>query len=442
MPNAIAATWECEVEAFAALDLEPPEKIRETQNRLLARHIAYAAAHSPFYRNLFLRHGIDARQVQTTEALTQLPCTEKADLAEQNETFLAAPPEAIVDVCLTSSTTREEPTRVLQTASDLARLAYNEAQAFKMMGVTPADTVFIGAALDRCFMAGLAYFIGGWRGGVRMVRGGSGTSAQHWHLIQFTRPTAAMAVPSLMRRIGEFALETGADPAGMGLRKIMTIGEPVYDADLNPLPATEALARMWNAHIYSTYASTELATTFCECEARRGGHLRPELAVIEMLDETGRAVAPGEPGEIVATPLGVRGMPLVRFRTGDIATLLETPCSCGRRTVRLGPILGRKNQMLKFKGTTVFPTTIMAALEGNPAVEGGYIEVRRNDDGTDRIIVRAAVRDRSLTALRIAEDLRAHIRVMPEVELISPQELQERTFPANKRKRTIFFDLR
>lgn len=434
-----SARWD----RLAGTDFLAPEQILEIQDRLLASHIAYAAARSPFYRALFARHGIDPRQIRRAGDLKLLPCTEKADLTAHNMDFLASPPEDIVDVCLTSATTHDTPTSLLQTASDLERLAYNEDGAFGMLGLGPQDTMFICAALDRCFMAGLAYFLGGIKHGTRMVRAGSGSAAQHWHLIKITRATAIIGVPSLMRKIAEFALENGEDPAALGVRKLVAIGEPVHDGAGERLPISRLLEQMWGARLYATYASTEMATTICECAERRGGHLRPELAIVEILDNQGRPLPAGEPGEVVVTPLGVTGMPLLRFRTGDIACLLADPCPCGRRTARLGAILGRKNQMLKFKGTTIFPNTVLAALEGHPGVHGGYVEAHLNpEDGTDRIVVHVAVRDASLTVGRLADELRAHLRVAPEIVLIPEEELARRTNIPGKRKRTIFFDLR
>ncbi|HUT22852.1 MAG TPA: phenylacetate--CoA ligase family protein, partial [Sumerlaeia bacterium] len=220
------------------------------------------------------------------------------------------------------------------------------------------------------------------------------------------------------------------------------IGESTRDADLELLPAARRLEEMWNAPVHSTYASTEIATAFCECPERRGGHLRPELATLEILDDAGGPVPSGGVGEAVVTPLGVQGMPLVRFRTGDISFLIDDPCPCGRRTPRLGPILGRKNQMLKYKGTTLFPSSILAALEGRDEVTGAYVEARRGEGGTDRVIVKVNVSKAEITTDDIADMLRAHIRVAPEVVLVSEAELQERTAQPSKRKRATFFDFR
>ena len=127
-----------------------------------------------------------------------------------------------------------------------------------------------------------------------------------------------------------------------------------------------------------TYASTEMATSFADCTFGTGGHLLPDLMVVEIVDDAGPPLPPGEPGEVVATPLQVSGMPLVRFRTGDIATLHAAPCPCGRTSPRLGPVIGRKSQMLKVKGTTVYPPAIFAAAAGDPRGAGVFYRGARH----------------------------------------------------------------
>lgn len=421
----------------------PAGQIRDFRNALLREHIRFAAQNSPYYRALFKRLNLSADDFHTVEDLHRLPCTGKKELLEHNKEFQAVPDEQIVDVCLTSATSGDKPAMLQQTQSDLARLAYNEEIAFKMCGITEKDTLVVCAALDRAFMAGLAYFLGGLKRNARMVRSGAGNAAQHWHLIRLCRATAIVGVPSLMRRIAEYALQNGHDPRQAGVRRLIAIGEPTRDGSLELLPLTRQLEELWAAEIYSTYASTEIATTFCECGARRGGHVRPELIVTEITDDAGSPLPPGQIGEVTVTPLGVTGMPLLRFKTGDISYLIDEPCPCGRTTQRLAPILGRKHQMLKFKGTTIFPNAILAALEGHADFAGGYVEAHNNPDGTDHVVLFAAVHNPSFDKNKIETELQARVRVVPEVRVVDRQAVEERVYqPDKKRKRITFFDLR
>lgn len=427
---------------YAGLEFEGYEKIAAAQDRLLTGHLRYTAQRSPFYRELFAREGIDPHSIRGVADLLKIPCTTKDDLTLRNNDFLACSPEEIADVCLTSATTGDTPNALLQTSSDLSRLAYNEEAAFRMMGIGATDTVIICAALDRCFMAGLAYYMGGLKVGARMVRAGAGSAAQHWHLLKGCGATVIVGVPSLMRKIGKYAIENGDDPRTAGVRKLVAIGESIRGQDMALLPAVRQLEEMWGAAIYSTYASTEMATAFCDCHERQGGHLRPELVVAEIVDGHGMPVPHGHTGELVVTPLGVTGMPLIRFRTGDISFMITGQCGCGRRTPRLGPVLGRKNHMLKVKGTTVFPSFLISAAEGVDGVAGAYVEATKKEDGNDNIFLYVAVTDPSLSVEAISDCLRARARVVPEIIFITEEEYLGKTLPPGKRKKITFFDLR
>jgi phenylacetate-CoA ligase len=430
---------------FEDLQNSNQDKITKTQNKLFLDHFNYTLTNSPFYKKLYNSIGIDVNAIQSIDDIKKLPFTRKSDI---NNDLICVDQEKIVDICLTSGTSGT-PTIVPLTSGDLARLAFNEQIAFKIAGVTSLDTMLICAAVDKCFMAGIAYFLGGVKLNARMVRAGSNDSAQSWEMIDFTDATVIVGVPSLIYRIGQYALKNGKNPADTKVRKLIAIGEPIRDKNLNPISVAQELERMWNARIFSTYASSEIATTFCECEEQQGGHVRPELNVVEIIDNNGNSVPDGEIGEVVTTPLGVTGMPLMRFKTGDISFIIKEKCKCGRNTKRLGPILGRKNQMLKYKGTTIFPESIISVLEGESKFHSGYVEVKKNRDGTDRVILFASLSENfkennSTNGINwIKEKLRAKIRVSPEVEIISQTDADGKIYQLDKkRKRQTFFDLR
>lgn len=382
--------------------------------------------------------------MRTPADLAQLPFTTKHDLEERGQDFLAVPGHDVVDVCESSGTTGL-PVTLLQTRADLERLAYNEESSFKAAGISPGERVLVAAALDRCFMAGLAYFLGLTRLGAVAIRGGSGSVAFLAELVLRHRPTAMVGVPTLLAAVGEALAARGVEPSTAGVSRIICIGEPVRREDLSLSALGQRLVALWGAAVLGTYASTEMATSFADCTAGRGGHLLPDLMVVEIVDEQGHPVPPGEPGEVVATPLQVSGMPLVRFRTGDIATLHAAPCACGRTSPRLGPVTGRKSQMLKVKGTTVYPPAIFAALQEIPGVQGYFVEVRDTFELSDRITVTVGATGAAGTALTpelVAERIAVRTRVKPEIVIVTPEQIVARTIRADKRKPITFFDLR
>jgi phenylacetate-CoA ligase len=291
-------------------------------------------------------------------------------------------------------------------------------------------------------MAGLAYFLGLRRIGATAIRGGSGSIAALEELTVRNRPSVIVGVPTLLLNLAQRLEASGTAPQGLGVERLVCIGEPVRNADLSLSRLGARLESEWGARVYGTYASTEMATAFCDCAAGNGGHLHPDLIVLEAIDEDGRPVLPGEPGELVATPLQVTGMPLLRFRTGDIARVHVEPCPCRRTSARVGPIIGRKSQMLKYRGTTVYPAAIFAVLQEMQGINGYYLEVYDDFELSDRIRVVLGSQDPEIRSDHVAEALAARLRVKPEVVVASPEAVQAKTTEPGKRKPVIFFDHR
>ncbi|MBR6117427.1 MAG: phenylacetate--CoA ligase family protein, partial [Paludibacteraceae bacterium] len=198
--------------------------------------------------------------------------------------------------------------------------------------------------------------------------------------------------------------------------------------------------------LYATYSSTEMSATFSECEYACGGHVHPELIIVEMIGEDDKPVPDGQPGEIVISTLGVEGMPLLRFRTGDIAAKVAAPCACGRNSYRLTPLIGRKHNMIKLKGTTIYPPAINDVLDNTPFVGNYVVVVRPSDAGTDEVVVRISLCDSTILpdeAIKSLKDhFRSRLRVAPKVEILPADVIQQINFPAKSRKPVKFIDER
>jgi phenylacetate-CoA ligase len=138
----------------------------------------------------------------------------------------------------------------------------------------------------------------------------------------------------------------------------------------------------------------------------------------------------------------IEGMPLIRFKTGDISFLIPERCPCGRKSLRLGPILGRKKQMMKIRGTTVYPQAIFSVLEEIGGVVEYCISVRQESPLADAVTVHAAVTDKSCSASYIQEQLQARLRVRPEVIVEKEEQLRGRVYTQKSRKPVRFFDYR
>ena len=160
-----------------------------------------------------------------------------------------------------------------------------------------------------------------------------------------------------------------------------------------------------------------MGTAFTECSAGRGGHHHPEMIIVEFLDEENKPVLEGEPGEVTITTIGVEGMPLLRFKTGDICHHHIEPCICGRNTMRLGPVIGRKQQMIKLKGTTLYPSAVYDVLNEIDFVENYIVEVSSNELGIDELLIKVGSDADSKNAeKKIKDNFRAKLRVAPNIK--------------------------
>jgi phenylacetate-CoA ligase len=307
------------------------------------------------------------------------------------------------------------------------------------VGLTARDTALVAVAMDRCFMAGLAYWLGLRERGCAVVRTGAAMPMLVLDMIDRVQPTAIVAVPSFLRLVADKARATGFELRNCSVKKAVCIGEPIRDRQLALNGSGRAIEAAWGAQVYSTYGVTELANSLCECEAGVGGHLHAEQLHVEILDDFGQPVADGEVGEVVATTFGVEAMPLIRYRTGDCAALFRAPCGCGRTTPRLGPIVGRKNQKLKFKGTSLFPSTLAAVLDAAEGVETYVIIARKEDELSDAIEV---LIHGVASVATVREAMQAQAKIAPPIRQAAREEIKALQMPPESRKRRTFVDLR
>ncbi|MFT4524036.1 MAG: phenylacetate-CoA ligase [Bacteroidia bacterium] len=404
------------------------------------QHLSYVQLNSPYYRRVLLELGLAEFQLSNISDIKKLPLTSKDDLAAEPDSFLSAPMSAVRDIATTSGTLGD-PVTVNVTESDLDRLAINEAGSFMIAGCDASDTFQLLTTIDKRFMAGLAYFLGARELGARMIRSGPGALELQWDSILRYKPTVLIAVPSFVPRLIAHAKTNGIDVNQTSVKKIIGIGEPLRNDDLTPNYLAKAITAKWSVQLFSTYASTEMATAFTECEHGSGSHIQSDLVHLEVLNDNDEHVENGELGEVVVTPLGVEGLALLRYRTGDICRVYNYPCKCGRSGPRLGPIIGRKQQMLKLKGTTLYPNAVIDFLTKSMKVGPFILEASSNELGLDELTVIADLRE-GLDMEQLSNELAEKLRVRPRIKIETANEINKKKFNENSRKPKIFFDLR
>ncbi len=418
------------------------EEIKAYQESKLPQLLQYLAEKSKFYSRLFKENNINIDQIKTIEDLAKIPPTTKDDLQKHTSEFVCVDKHQIIDYNTTSGTLGEPVTFTL-TENDLERLAYNEAISLSCSDGGADDIYQLMVTIDRRFMAGIAYFLGLRKMGAGMVRVGPGNTELQFDTLKRIKPTALITVPSYLVKLMEFAKSNRIDINSTSVKKAVCIGEPIRNNDFSLNTLGKRIVDGWNIKLYSTYASTEMGAAFNDCQFGVGGHHHPELIIVEFLDENDNPVREGEPGEVVITNLGVEGMPLLRFRTGDICYHHNEPCKCGRNTMRIGPVIGRKQQMLKYKGTTLFPPAMYDILNEIEFVENYIIEVSTGDFGTDEILVKAGCKNQDEKYEKMIKDhFRAKIRVAPEVQILHPDQITAIGSPESNRKPITFIDKR
>ena len=425
------------------LHYKSPAEIKTFQERMLIETLGYVSEKSAFYKRVFAENSIDIRDIKTLEDLRKLPVTTKQDLQLHGEDFICVDNAEIIDYVTTSGTLGNPVTFAL-TESDLQRLAYNEASSFTMIGMDRNDIMQLMTTIDRRFMAGLAYFMGARELGSGVVRVGNGIPELQWDTIQRVKPTVCMVVPSFLIKLIEYAEAHGIDYNSCSLRKAICIGEALRNPDGNLTKLGQKISDKWpELELFSTYASTEMQSSFTECNHHCGGHVPTDLIIVELLDEDNRPVSDGEPGEVTITTIGVEGMPLVRFKTGDMCIGYKDECPCGRKSMRLSCVIGRKGQMIKYKGTTLYPPALFDILDNIPKVQNYIVEVFTNSIGTDQIQIKVGSNDHSDEFVKQIKDVfRSKVRVAPDIVFEPSELIAKLQMPPMSRKVLKFIDKR
>ncbi|PJJ84988.1 phenylacetate-CoA ligase [Mucilaginibacter auburnensis] len=418
------------------------DRIKQLQEQKLKQLLTYIHQNSPFYREIFSSKNISIDVINSLEDLTLLPVTHKEDLQQGNDDFLCVPKKQVIEYASTSGTLGS-PVTIALTENDLNRLTINEYNSFKCADGSEEDVYQLMLTLDRQFMAGIAYYSGLRKLGAGIIRLGPGVPAMQLETIQRLKPTAIVAVPSFILKLIQFAKENNVDLNTTSVKKAICIGENIRNTDYSFNILGKKITENWSIQLYSTYASTEMQTAFTECSQGNGGHLQPELLIAELLDDDNQPVPPNTPGELTITTLGVEGMPLLRYKTGDICMYNEEPCACGRSGMRLSPIIGRKKQMIKFKGTTLYPPALFDLLNEMEEVLDYVVEVYSNEIGMDEVLLHLLpLNENKASDNRIRAYLQARLRVSPQVNYVGVEQLQKIQFPESVRKAVKFIDRR
>jgi phenylacetate-CoA ligase len=412
--------WDQAIETIDRVALErlQLQRLQETVQRV--------AAHVPFYQQKFAELGVKPGQIRSLADLRRLPFTTSADLRANYPTGLLAVPFGDALRLHTSSGTTGKPKALFFSRQDVDNAAELCARSFVMTGVTKQD-VFQNMMTYGMFTGALVTHYGAEKVGCLVIPAGPGNSERQLMLMQDFRATFLHVTPSYALYLATFMEKHGVDPRrDLALRKAFVGAEPYTEETRRKIEEGLGL------DVYNSYGLSEMngpGVAF-ECEQKHGMHLWEDHFIMEIIDpRTGEPVREGEAGELVMTTLCREAMPLLRYRTRDITSLLTTPCPCGRTHRRLNRIAGRSDDMLIVRGVNIYPQQIERVLMVEPGVGRNYqIALEGLDEMTIKVELAEAGFEAKVEQLmklqnRLAEKLRAEILVKPRVQLLPPCSL-------------------
>ncbi|MFA7695876.1 MAG: phenylacetate--CoA ligase, partial [Methanoregula sp.] len=370
--------WDPRIEEMSKVDLQ------KMQYKLLKSLVCRLYSFSPFYHDRMKAQNVHPDDIKELADITKLPFMFKQDLRDgyPNRIFTATQ-EELVRYHVSSGTTGK-PTVVGYTQKDIDYWAASIARGLTAIGLGRGDVIQVSYGYG-LFTGGLGMHYGAERIGATVLPTSVGNTERQIELMQDLEVTAIACTPSYLLHIGEVAEKMGID-----IKKDTHLKAGILGAE----PWTESMrTRMENwlgIKAYDIYVTSELSgPMFTECAEQNGFHIWSDIALVEVIDpKTGEQLEPGEKGELTLTMLQKEALPMIRYRIGDISSIDEDVCPCGRTSPRIKRIQGRVDDMLIIRGINVFPSQVEYTLMTIPDVGQHFQIVVERKGALDDMLVR------------------------------------------------------
>lgn len=406
----------------------PREQMRELQGKRLCKLVQYVYHNVPFYRHKMQEMDLTPDDIREIEDITKLPFTTKQDLRDNYPYgLMAAPLSEVVRVHASSGTTGN-PTIVGYTRRDLSIWSEVMSRCLSAYGVTREDTFSVSYGYG-LFTGGLEAHYGVENLGATVIPASTGNTEKHVRLIRDLHITGIACTPSYALYLAEVVERMGIRKEELGLR----IG--AFGAE----PWTENMRQEIQSRLglkgYNIYGLSEIMGpgVSYECQEQYGSHINEDHFYPEIIDPvTCQNLPYGTQGELVFTTLTKEGMPLLRYRTKDLTSLIADPCPCGRTSVRMTPIMGRSDDMLIIRGINVFPSQVESVILGMKEFEPQYLLVVDRKNNLDTLEVQVEVRRDffsddigSMLKLKktLSDRLKSVLSISAEVKLVEPNSI-------------------
>jgi phenylacetate-CoA ligase len=414
--------WDPRIEELPKVDL------RKMQYKLLKSLICRLYSFSPFYHDRMKEQKVHPDDIRELSDVTKLPFMFKGDLRDNypNKIFTATQ-EELVRYHVSSGTTGK-PTVVGYTQKDIDIWSTSLARGLTAIGLGRGDVIQVSYGYG-LFTGGLGMHYGAERIGATVLPTSVGNTERQIELMQDLEVTAIACTPSYLLHIGEVAEKMGID-----IRTDTHLKAGILGAE----PWTEGMrTRIENwlgIKAYDIYGTSELSgPMFTECAEQNGFHIWSDIALVEVIDpKTGEQLEPGEKGELTLTMLQKEALPMIRYRIGDISSVEEDICQCGRTHPRIKRIQGRVDDMLIIRGINVFPSQVEYTLMSIPEVGQHFQIVVDRTGALDNMLIRVELTkgsfsDKITDLMRIRQQvehrLRNALNVAVDVELVEPGSL-------------------
>jgi len=384
----------------------------------------------PFYKKKFDEHGVLPSDIQSLKDLAKLPFTKKQDLRD-NYPFgmFSVDMDQIVRIHSSSGTTGK-PTVVGYTEHDMDIWADVMGRAFTMGGVTSQDIMQNSHGYG-LFTGGLGFHSAAERMKIAVIPSSTGFTSRQLSLLKDFGATVLTATPSFALHMAEVALAEGYDISKDFKLKVGFFGaEPTSEGLKNEI------AHIWGIDYHEVYGLSEIIGpgVACSCKHSHLLHIQEDHFYPEIIDpKTGEVLPEGQRGELVITTLTKQGLPIIRYRTGDITSLTRIPCRCGRTLGRIESIVGRSDDMLLINGVNVFPSQIEHVLSKQEGItlnyqiiadKKGYMDKLEVDVELDEHLVSDDISTLSNLKKSLEHDLLNNLYINVEVKLVAPKSLQ------------------
>ncbi|MEG0014739.1 MAG: phenylacetate--CoA ligase [Niameybacter sp.] len=400
------------------------------QSTKLVKTVAHVYENVPFYKKKMDNIGLEVGDIKGIEDLNRLPFTTKQDLRDHYPYgMFAVPMKQVVRVHASSGTTGQ-PTVVGYTQNDLDMWANCMARVLAGMGATDEDIIHNALGYG-FFTGGLGFHYGSEKLGATIVPISSGNTKKQIQIIREFKSTILVTTPSYALYMGEYIKGLGIDPSELKLRIGALGGEP-WSYEMRA-QIEEALG----IKAYDSYGMSEIVGPGVgfECTHKNHIHLNEDHFIPEIIDShTLESLQVGETGEIVFTTVTKEALPLLRYRTRDITSLIEGSCGCGRTTIRMRKCTGRSDDMLIIRGVNVFPSQIESVLLNLGETAPHYVLIvdRINNldtlevwvEGKEGVTFVDGMRHMKEIEKRITAEIHSVLGLQVKVKLVEPKSIE------------------